>query len=500
MTRPLLELRQISKRFPGVQALNKVDLKLHEGEILAVIGENGAGKSTLMKILGGIIRPDRGEIRIQGQIVQIESVNAATGLGIALIHQELNLSDNLDIASNVFLGREPSGLGALKLVDSKRIYQDTENLLNRLGLYCSAKTLVSDLSIGYQQMVEIAKALSVSARILIMDEPTSSLSQYETEQLFKVMRELKSQGVSIIYVSHRLGEVKTIADRVSVLRDGCNSGELLDAEIEHDQMARLMVGRSISQFYLRSRHVTRTPILEVQDLRLSMERPDPINFTLYSGEMLVLAGLVGSGRSDVLHALFGIRRPMSGKILLDGQPITIRNPRDAIRAGIGLVPEDRRLEGLILEMTVEENVTMANLNAYQRMRLIQFDQTRSITEKTVTEFDIHTPTIDQEMGLLSGGNQQKVVLAKWILLKPKVLLLDEPTRGVDIVAKEEIYRLIDRLLAEGVGILMASSEMQEVLGIADRILPMLEGRLNGELMQDQFSEEALVNLITGVKR
>ena len=499
MRAPVLEIRAVSKSFPGVQALNNVNLKLYEGEILAVIGENGAGKSTLMKILGGIFRPDRGEIRIQGRPVQIDSVKTATGLGIALIHQELNLSDNLDIASNVFLGREPSSLGPLKLVDSKRIYQDAQRLLERLGLNCSEKALVRDLSIGYQQMVEIAKALSVNARVLIMDEPTSSLSQYETGQLFKVMRELKSQGVSIIYVSHRLSEVKTIADRVSVLRDGCNSGELLDAEIEYDQMARLMVGRNINQFYQRSRHVTHTPILEVQDLCLSLERPDPINFALYSGEMLVLAGLVGSGRTDVLHALFGIRRPISGKILLDGKPFSIRNPRDAIRAGIGLVPEDRRLEGLILEMTLEENITMANLNDYQRMRLIQFDQTQSAAEKMVTEFTIHTPTIHQEIGLLSGGNQQKVVLAKWILLKPKILLLDEPTRGVDIVAKEEIYRLIDRLLAEGVGILMASSEMQEVLGMADRILPMHEGRVKRELTPSGFSEEALVNLITGAK-
>jgi len=496
----ILEVRGISKRFPGVQALTNVHLKLPVSEILAVIGENGAGKSTLMKILGGIYKPDTGEILYGGKKVTINSVQTATGLGIALIHQELNLSDNLDIASNVFLGREPCKMGPLKLVDRNRIYKDTEIILRRLGIECSPKTLVKDLPIGQQQMVEIAKALSVNACILIMDEPTSSLSKYETEQLFNIMRELKSQDVSIIYVSHRLGEVKEVADRVTVLRDGCNSGDLTREEIEHDQMVRLMVGRNIQKFYHHTQHFKSKPVLEARDILVPSNPEHVVNFTLHSGEILVIAGLVGSGRTELLHTLFGIDKSFGGTILLNGNQLAINNPRDAIHAGIGLVPEDRRLNGLIFEMAVEENITLAGLENYQKMKFIRFDQVRSIAEEMVKQFNIRTPSIDQEMELLSGGNQQKVVLAKWLSLKPKVLLLDEPTRGVDIVAKEEIYRLMEKLVSEDVAILMTSSEMQEVLGIADRILVMYAGRINGELSQEQFSEEAVVNLTTGESR
>ena len=497
MSAPILEVRDICKAFPGVQALNNVRLELHIGEILAVIGENGAGKSTLMKILGGIYKPDTGEIRFERKKVRIDSVQTATELGIALIHQELNLSDNLDIASNVFLGREPYRMGFLRLLDRNRIHKETGVLLRRLGMDCSPKTPVIELTIGQQQMVEIAKALSFDARILIMDEPTSSLSKYETEQLFDVMQDLKSQGVSIIYVSHRLGEVKEVADRITVLRDGCNSGELAREEIEHEQMVKLMVGRDIQEFYHYRQHNKLKPVLELQGVLVPRNPQHKISFRLHSGEILVMAGLVGSGRTELLHTLFGIDKPLGGKILLNGEQLSINSPRDAIHAGIGLVPEDRRLGGLVLEMAVEENITLAGLENYNRMKLIRFDQVRSIAERMVKDFNIRTPSISQEVQLLSGGNQQKVVLAKWLSLKPQVLLLDEPTRGVDIVAKEEIYRLMGKLVSEGVGILMASSEMQEVLRIADRILVMHEGRVNGELSKDQFSEEAVVNLSTG---
>lgn len=499
MSEPVLEVCGICKRFPGVQALNKVHLELYKGEILAVVGENGAGKSTLMKILGGIYSPDKGEILYRGKKITIDSVKVATKLGIALIHQELNLSDNLDIAANVFLGREPCKMGPLRLIDRNRINKETVKILRRLNFDCSPKTIVKDLPIGSQQMVEIAKALSINVCILIMDEPTSSLSKSETVHLFRVMRELKSQGVSIIYVSHRLGEVKEVADRVTVLRDGCNSGDLSREEIDHDRIVKLIIGRNIQKFYHHMQHLTPKPVLEARDLVVPSNPEHPINLKLHSGEILVLAGLVGAGRTELLQTLFGVDKPIGGTILLNGKPIVIKNPGDAIHAGIGFVPEDRRLNGLILETAVEANITLAGLKNYQKMKLIRFDQVRYIAKNMIEQLKIRTPSIDQKIQLLSGGNQQKVVLAKWLSLKPRILLLDEPTRGLDIVSKEEIYSLMEKLVSEGVGILMASSEMQEVLGIADRILVMHEGRISGELNQEQFNEEVVVNLTTGGK-
>jgi len=499
MSDPVLEVCGVCKYFTGVQALNKVHLKLYKGEILAVIGENGAGKSTLMKVLGGIYSPDHGEILYGGKKVTINSVQTATKLGIALIHQELNLSDNLDIAANVFLGREPCKMGPLRLIDRNQINEDTAKILRRLNVDCSPKTIVRDLPIGQQQMVEIAKALSINACILIMDEPTSSLSKSETVQLFKIMKELKSQGVSIIYISHRLGEVKEVADRVTALRDGCNSGDLSREEIDYDRMVKLMVGRNIQKFYHHMQHLTPNTVLEARDLVIPNNPEHPINLKLNSGEILVLAGLIGAGRTELLQTLFGIDEPIGGTILLNGKPIIIKSPGDAIHAGIGFVPEDRRLNGLILEMAVEANITLAGLKNYQKMKLIRFDQVHSVAKNMIEQLNIRTPSIEQEMQFLSGGNQQKVVLAKWLSLKPRILLLDEPTRGLDIVAKEEIYRLIEKLVSEGVGILMASSEMLEIVGIADRILVMYEGRISGELNREQFNEEAVVNLANGGK-
>jgi ribose transport system ATP-binding protein len=498
MAAPILEMHGIYKRFPGVQALSDVSLKLEIGEILAVVGENGAGKSTLMNILGGIYQPDDGEILYNGRKVAINSTQSALELGIGVIHQELNLIDNLDIASNIFLGHEPFRMGLLRLIDRDQIYRGAEKILKRLGMRSSSRTLVMNLPLGQQQLVEIAKALSINVCVLVMDEPSSSLSTNEVSHLFDVIKELKTQGVSIIYVSHRLGEVEKIADRVLVLRDGFTSGNLEKHEIAYDTMVRMMVGRSFDKFYHRvqSKNV---PVLEIEGLRTASNPRHEINLSLQAGEILTLSGLVGAGRTELLHAIFGIDRPLAGQILVGGKPVDISSPRDAIRAGIGLVPEDRRLQGLILEMMVEENITLAGLDKFQWMKIVRRDMTKSITEEMVEKLGIRTPGIFQEVYLLSGGNQQKVVLAKWILLRPKVLLLDEPTRGIDVVAKEEIYRLMENLTTAGVGILMATSEMQEVLRISDRIVAMHEGCLNGELSEEQFSEEAVVNLITGGK-
>ena len=495
----LLEMGGITKFFPGVRALNNVDLELNRGEILAVVGENGAGKSTLVNILGGVYYPDAGKIILEGKDVVVDSVQTATNLGISFVHQELNLSDNLDVGANIFLGREPRRKNFFRLIDQKKIYQDTEKILKQIKMQCSPYILLRDLTIGSQQMVEIAKSLSINAQILIMDEPTSSLSRSETKQLFKILKELRSQGVSIIYISHRLGEVKEVADRVMVLRDGVVSGHLGREEISHDNMVRLMVGRDVEKFYRRKHVITEKPVFEVRNFVVPSKPNRRINFSIYAGEVLVLAGLVGAGRTEIAHALFGIDKPLSGEILLNGKPLKINSSQDAIRAGIGLVPEDRKLNGLIVEMTVEENITLVGLNHYQKMKMIQFKMVRSIAREMVKKLDIRLRNIYQVVESLSGGNQQKVVLAKWLSLKPKVVLLDEPTRGIDVVAKEEIYRLIERLVSQGIATLVISSEMQEVLGIADRILVVYDGEIKGELLKEQASEEAVINLATGGK-
>lgn len=491
---PLLEVREVTKRFPGVVALCEVSLTLGRGEVLAVVGENGAGKSTLMKILAGEQQADSGLILLDGKPVAIASVNEATALGIALIHQELNLADNLDVAGNVFLGREMHRLG---IADRNRMAMQTRALLERLGLDCSPEATVSDLPIGKQQMVEIAKALSANARILIMDEPTSSLTETEAERLFAVIADLRTQGVSIIYISHRLREVTRIADRVVVLRDGSNAGELTGTDITHENMVRLMVGRDISQFYGRTSHRTSRPVLQVEGLRLQSMPGPPLSLSVCAGEVVGVAGLVGAGRTELARAIFGIDPVSAGIVRVGDSVLRGHSPFQAIRAGLALVPEDRKSQGLILEMAVRENVTLAGLRRWQRAGLIRTAIEIEFAKRMVRELGIRTPSIEQEAQYLSGGNQQKVVLAKWLVLQPKALVLDEPTRGVDVGAKEEIYRLIERLSASGVATLMISSEMQELIGVCDRVVVMHEGRIAGELQGAAVTEEAIMSLATG---
>lgn len=491
---PLLEVREVTKRFPGVVALCEVSLTLGRGEVLAVVGENGAGKSTLMKILAGEQQADSGLILLDGKPVAIASVNEATALGVALIHQELNLADNLDVAGNVFLGREMHRLG---IADRNRMAMQTRALLERLGLDCSPEATVSDLPIGKQQMVEIAKALSANARILIMDEPTSSLTETEAERLFAVIADLRTQGVSIIYISHRLREVTRIADRVVVLRDGSNAGELTGTDITHEKMVRLMVGRDISQFYGRTSHRTSRPVLQVEGLRLQSMPGPPLSLSVCAGEVVGVAGLVGAGRTELARAIFGIDPVSAGIVRVGDGVLRGHSPFQAIRAGLALVPEDRKSQGLILEMAVRENVTLAGLRRWQRAGLIRTAIEIEFAKRMVRELGIRTPSIEQEAQYLSGGNQQKVVLAKWLVLQPKALVLDEPTRGVDVGAKEEIYRLIERLSASGVATLMISSEMQELIGVCDRVVVMHEGRIAGELQGAAVTEEAIMSLATG---
>ncbi len=492
---PLLEVRQLTKRFPGVRALHRVDATFGRGEVVAVIGENGAGKSTLMKILAGVQTPDEGEIIFQGQPVQIESVHKALNLGIALIHQELNLADNLNVGANIFLGREPLRFG---LVDNQRIEDESRRVLQMIGLDVVPSTIVSSLTIGRQQMVEIAKALSINARVLIMDEPTSSLSTGEAEALFRVIRQLRDQGVTVIYISHRLGEVKQLADRVVVLRDGENAGNLSRDEISHDAMVSLMVGRDVSQFYARRPHEPGDVILEVKDLITPAHPRHELNFSIRAGEMVGVAGLVGAGRTEMLRTLFGIDSRLGGILRLAGQPLALRSSIDAICAGIALVPEDRKLQGLILEMAVRFNISLAGLRHNQRFAGFVNRTAEDVdTAEMIDRLNIKTPGAEQIVQYLSGGNQQKVVLAKWLSLQPRVLLLDEPTRGIDVGAKEEIYGLMEDLAGQGVAILFVSSEMEEILGMADRVLVMHEGRISGELSRDELSEEAVMQLATG---
>lgn len=492
----LLQVRSISKRFPGVLALEDVSLTLARGEVLAVVGENGAGKSTLMKILAGVQSPDGGEILVDGRAVVIDSVRAAQRLGIALIHQELNLADNLSVAANIFLGREPRWGWFVRRAETETA---SVGVLQQVGLDVSPRTLVHTLSIGRQQMVEIAKALSAQARVLIMDEPTSSLTQHESDALFRVIKELRARGVSIIYISHRLGEVKALADRVVVLRDGRNAGELSREEISHDRMVRLMVGRNfqISRQKESCKTESGSAALEVRALRTAANPDHPLNFSLRPGEIVGVAGLVGAGRTEMLQVLFGIDPALAGEILINGVAEQIQNPRDAIRAGLALVPEDRKQQGVILEMAVSENLSLASLRRDARAGFLDRASEKVITAEMISKLGVKTPDQRQHVQYLSGGNQQKVALGKWLALQPRVLLLDEPTRGVDVGAKQEIYKLMEQLAGEGVAILFVSSEMEEIIRMSERALVMHQGRLVGELRGAQISEEAVMQLATG---
>ncbi|HTS18879.1 MAG TPA: sugar ABC transporter ATP-binding protein [Verrucomicrobiae bacterium] len=497
MSAPLLELKGVTKRFPGVLALSDVSLTVGTGEVVALIGENGAGKSTLMKILGGVHLADTGTIHFDGRPVAIHNVAEAIALGIGFIHQELNVLDNLDVAGNIFLGREPARGGRLGLIHRQEMDRRAEPYLRRLGLQVSPRRSLRELSIAQQQMVEIAKALSQNARLIIMDEPTSCLTLAETERLLATIKDLRADGVSVIYISHRLGEVKLCADRVVVLRDGKNVGTLEGDQIRHDAMVRLMVGRDLQSFYVHPKGTKRTAYFQVRQLRTRAHPQCRISFDAAAGEILGFAGLVGAGRSEMAQAVFGVDTPLEGEIRLEGKPVVIRSPRDAMARGIYLVPEDRRNTGLVTEMTVRENVTLPGLWRHATAGLIRYASEAEVAERQCAALNVKTPSIETQALNLSGGNQQKVVLAKWLALEPRVLIFDEPTRGIDVGAKAEIYRLMRDLAERGVALLMISSDMEEVLGVSDRVIVMHEGSVAGMLERDQCSEEAIMQLAVG---
>lgn len=498
----MLEISNVTKRFPGVRALHDVSFEVRRGEIHALIGENGAGKSTLMKILSGVYASDSGEIRLDGEPLQLAGPRDAQRHGIATIHQELNLIPELSIAENIFLGSEPRT--AAGLLDTKRMEADAQALLQRLNLALPASRPVKWLRVGEQQLVEVAKALSLNARLLILDEPTSALSQTEIERLFAVIAALKEQDVTMIYISHKFDEIFRIADRVTILRDGEYIATLPIAETTERQLIQLMVGRSLTELFPKAIAPIGEDVLRVEKLSLRPTeqtggRPlRDISLTLRRGEILGIAGLMGAGRTELLEAMFGVypARQVTGTVTVAGRVRRINSPRAAIRSGLAFVTEDRKRQGLVLKLSVLHNMTLAALDRFLRFDIIRQRAERTAVRASIDQLRIKTPAPTTEVEKLSGGNQQKVVLARCLLTQPDVLLLDEPTRGIDVGAKAEIYGLISQLAQGGAGIIIASSELLELLSMCDRILVLCEGRLTAELSREEATQERIMAAAT----
>jgi ribose transport system ATP-binding protein len=488
----------ISKRFPGVVALAEVDFDVHRGEIVALVGENGAGKSTLMKVLAGIYRADAGTIRIDGVPARIETPSDAADLGIAVIHQVLELVDTLDVAGNIFLGREVRR-GPLRLLDRRQMERDAEQQLARIGLPVSPRTLLGRLSQAHRQLVAIARALSMQARLLVLDEPTSSLGAVEAERLFAVLQDLRAGGTGIVYISHRLQEIERLADRAVVLRDGRLAGLLSRAGISHDALVQLMVGRTVDRVRRagptgasdRTRHASG---LQIEGLRTSRYPGAAVSLTVRRGEVLGMAGLVGAGRTELAEAICGIAPRVAGRLALDGRMLAITSPRDAIRQGICLVPEDRRRHGVIAALSVRENITLPALASCARAGLVRRRVQADAASRTAGLLGVKTASIETRVATLSGGNQQKVVLGKWMALRPQVVVFDEPTQGVDVGAKAEIHQQIRQLADAGAAVMLISSDLEEIVAHADRVAVMHDGRLTGVLDGATCTPEAIMTL------
>jgi len=474
-------------------------MRVENAEVLALVGENGAGKSTLMKILAGIYRPDSGDILLAGEPIHFHGVSDALRSGIVLIHQELNLAENLSVAANIFLGREAVRAGPIGWLNRGKMASAARELLDQVGLQVDPDRRVGDLPPGQRQLVEVARALGQNARLIIMDEPTSSLTQRETDRLFDVIKDLRPHGVAVVYISHRLAEVGRVADRVTVLRDGRNAGDLGKDQIDRERMIRLMVGRDLKQFYPRRPAAGRGPVrLEARHVTYAGGPRDAASFVVRGGEIVGMAGLVGAGRTELAEALFGLRKRTGGEVLLDGQPVRICHPNQAIRSGLLLAPEDRRLHGLILSDTLLRNLTLPSLRSLSGWFGWVFSgRERRLARAMAERLTVRASGLGQVVGQLSGGNQQKVVLGKWLARTPKALILDEPTRGVDVGARSEIYALMDELAASGVAVLMISSDLEEVIGMSDRVLVLHEGLIAGELARDALEQEAVMHLATG---
>ncbi len=499
---PILEMRSITKEFPGVKALDGVTFDLFAGEFHSLVGENGAGKSTLMKVLSGVYPYGTygGDIVVEGDVKQFKTVRDAENAGIAIIFQELSLVKELTVAENIFLGREPSRFGVINWTE---LYQKAGQLLRDLNLPISAKTPVGNLGIGSQQLVEIAKALSQKAKILVLDEPTAALTESEVETLFNILRNLKARGVGMIYISHKLGEVFEMSDRITVLRDGKTVGTNNAKDLSVEKVIAQMVGRDVGDIFPTSHHEFGETALEVKNLTVHQAETDKIlvdnvSFSVKRGEVLGISGLMGAGRSELLMAIFGAwRGKVSGEIWVEGRQIAISNPSDAIKNGIGFVTEDRKRFGLILDQTILDNMTLAGLKQISGAFLIHRARESVAARQSMTALHVKANSPLTITGTLSGGNQQKVVLGKWLLTKPKVLFLDEPTRGIDVGAKQEIYANINELAKEGLAIVMVSSELPEIIGLSDRILVLHEGKLTGEFTRVNVTPEKVMAAATG---
>ncbi|MDH6215856.1 sugar ABC transporter ATP-binding protein [Streptomyces pseudovenezuelae] len=485
----LLRIEGIRKTFPGVVALDGVDFDLRRGEVHVLLGENGAGKSTLIKMLSGAYHPDEGRVLVDGEEVHIRGAQDAERLGIATIYQEFNLVPDLTVAENIFLGRQPRRLG---MIDRKKMEADAEVLLERVGVNVSPRARVRELGIARLQMVEIAKALSLDARVLIMDEPTAVLTSEEVEKLFAIVRSLREDGVGIVFITHHLEEIAALGDRVTVIRDGRSVGQV-PATTAQDELVRLMVGRSIEQQYPRERPDAGVALLTVEGLTRGGVFQD-ISFEVRAGEVVGIAGLVGAGRTEVVRTVFGADPYDKGAVKVSGSSVPRHDVNAAMTAGIGLVPEDRKGQGLVLDQTVEENLGLVTMRAATHAGLVDLKGQRTAAARIAEQLGVRMAGLGQQVRTLSGGNQQKVVIGKWLLADTKVLILDEPTRGIDVGAKVEIYQLINELTAAGAAVLMISSDLPEVLGMSDRVLVMAQGRIAGELSADQATQDAVMSL------
>ena len=495
----LISITHLTKSFPGVKALNDCQFELAPGEVHALMGENGAGKSTLMKVLAGVYSKDAGEIRLNGQEVDIPTPRAAQALGIGIIHQEMNLMNHLSAAQNIFIGREPLGRFGV-FVDQKKMLRDTQAIFDRLHLQLDPRVEVGELTVAKQQMVEIAKALSFNSRVLIMDEPTAALNNAEIDDLFGIIRQLKSQGVGIVYISHKMDELKLISDRVTVMRDGEYIGTVPTASTSMDAIIGMMVGRALESNDNPAKYAhteaTDAVMLEVKGLNRGRSIKD-VSFSVRKGEILGFAGLMGAGRTEVARAVFGADARDSGEIWVKGQVVEIKAPSDAVKLGIGYLSEDRKRYGLATGMDVQSNILLTHLKNFVSVGFwLKSRDIETVAQKYVTQLGIKTPSIFQRAGLLSGGNQQKIVIAKWLLRDCEVLFFDEPTRGIDVGAKSEIYKLLNALAEQGRAIVMISSELPEVLRMSHRILVMCEGRVTGELSSAEATQEKIMQLAT----
>lgn len=490
----LLKMKNVNKHFPGVYALKDVNFELKAGEVHALLGENGAGKSTLIKILGGIYSIDKGEIYINNKKVEIKSVKDAQDNGISIIHQEIVLVPYMTVAENIFLGREK--IDKFGLVDKKTMIEEAQKLLDSFNTKIKANSLVSELTVAQQQVVEIIKAISFKGKILVMDEPTSSLTENEVDFLFNIIRNLKKEGVGIIYISHRMSELFDISDRITILRDGQYIDTKITEKTNKDELISLMVGREITNYYVRTYHKIGQPVLEVKNLKRKNVIND-VSFVLRKGEILGFSGLVGAGRSELMKAIFGIDPLDSGKIFIEGKEVVIKNPNDAMKYGLAMVPENRKEEGLFLIKSIKFNSTIKVLDKFINFIKVNERLENEITNKYVNYLSIKTPSIEQLVGNLSGGNQQKVVITRWLATEPKILILDEPTRGVDVGAKAEIYSIMNKLVEQGVSIIMISSELPEIINMSDRVIIMYNGRITGELNRDELSQERIMHFAIG---